>query len=656
MQIFQKIKVDHFVFLFVLVSLVIALCIYDDYGQSTDEPLEFQRANVALQAYSFENFDQVKKMYLDLGIVRYYGTAITAAILWVAKLVAPFVGRSYQSLVHYFYFFTFQIGVISIYYLAKNLVEEVYAFLVMLLFATQPLLWGHAFLNPKDIPIMSMILVSVTGGVFAVNRITDSISYNENLWASLKGNFQSDWRQILSKKKQRLFYTFVLYFLSLPVSIILVRQIVVWMISKAYHAPELTYLHRIFLRFSPNLNTIGLDSYIHKTSILVNRFMVGLSVLIFMLFLGWLWRKLPSFRDNLLTHLLLDFHSMSKKEIWVTIYPVIFAGMLWGIANSTRISGFVAGGMVGVYILLRLREKGILIGIGYTLIAIITSFISWPYLWFFGLKGYKQSIKLFSSFDWSGKVLFRGVLYPAKDIPRGYLLELISLQFTVPLVILAILGMGLGIWLMVKKRVNWQFYVVVYAWFLLPVLYLVFGNPTFYNNFRQYLFITPPLFLFAAIGIQSIGQRIRSKPALIVFGVITLIPGLIALVSYHPYQYVYYNQFVGGIEGAWGTYELDYMNTAYKEGMAYINKVAPEGARILVWRVEFIAETYQRNDLEIVQQSKVEDISIRDFDYGLIQNVLKIAENNLFERAVVYTVEVKDVPLLYVLDYGLLGE
>ena len=52
---------------------------------------------------------------------------------------------------HFVYFVTFLIGVWALYHLAARWMSQNAAFGAALLFLTQPVFWGHAFINPKDI-------------------------------------------------------------------------------------------------------------------------------------------------------------------------------------------------------------------------------------------------------------------------------------------------------------------------------------------------------------------------------------------------------------------------------------------------------------------------------------------------------------------------
>jgi len=44
------------------------------------------------------------------------------------------------------------------------------------------------------------------------------------------------------------------------------------------------------------------------------------------------------------------------------------------------------------------------------------------------------------------------------------------------------------------------------------------------------------------------------------------------MVRLHPYEYVYYNQFIGGLPGAYGKYETDYWAVSYYEATRMLVK------------------------------------------------------------------------------------
>ena len=108
-------------------------------------------------------------------------------------------------------------------------------------------------------------------------------------------------------------------------------------------------------------------------------------------------------------------------------------------------------------------------------------------------------------------------------------------------------------------------------------LYLVL-NPIVYNGLRHFLYVVVFLTLIAGFLIIDIYGKIDKKYKL---------PAKALLVSYfiftfarmvilHPYEYVYYNELIGGLKGAEGKFELDYWGAAYTEAAKYVGKKSQE--------------------------------------------------------------------------------
>jgi hypothetical protein len=60
--------------------------------------------------------------------------------------------------------------------------------------------------------------------------------------------------------------------------------------------------------------------------------------------------------------------------------------------------------------------------------------------------------------------------------------------------------------------------------------------------------------------------------------VICLLPSVFGIVSLHPYEYIYYNSFVGGVSGAEGRFETDYWAISFREAAEYVNENASPNA------------------------------------------------------------------------------
>jgi hypothetical protein len=75
------------------------------------------------------------------------------------------------------------------------------------------------------------------------------------------------------------------------------------------------------------------------------------------------------------------------------------------------------------------------------------------------------------------------------------------------------------------------------------------------------------------------------------------LPGIVSSLRLYPYEYVYYNSFVGGPAGAEDRFELDYWRISLREVAFKLNELAPQGAIIVVARSAGLFVEYSRPDL-----------------------------------------------------------
>jgi hypothetical protein len=407
--------------------------------------------------------------------------------------------------------------------------------------------------------------------------------------------------QTFQGKRKKLFRGMIYFWGSLILiwAFKLQNPLVSKVITTAYNAPKTNWLGQIFRIYAPNANTVPLADYIQRAQEISS---TALGLLIFLLpLLGFgalvLYALQPHkslWQDIVLFHIR-QFQA-KNRGYWI---PVLIAGSIWGLAVSIRVTNLTAFGIVVGYLFVKLGKRSILPLITYTLAAALVCFITWPYLWYFGWQGFIDSLTVFSNFPREGGLVWlRGVIQ-IKDIPPNYLLHTMAIQFTEPLIFLAVMGIIVSIILAFRKKFPVLDLILLLCWFFLPILYAAIAHPTLYNNFRQFIFITPPLFFFSGVLMGWTGRHIKSKIILGLLLVMILSPGMIGIMQLHPYQYVYYNQFVGGTEGAAGLYEMDYWFTAYKEVVQYLNENAPANSKVMVYGNYKIADHYARPDLQL---------------------------------------------------------
>ena len=124
-----------------------------------------------------------------------------------------------------------------------------------------------------------------------------------------------------------------------------------------------------------------------------------------------------------------------------------------------------------------------------------------------------------------------------------------------------------------------------------------------YDGFRHFLFILPPIFMLAGIALQTVFQKIQHVWLNAILMLVVLSPAVLADIRLHPYQYTYYNQFVGGTGAAAKMYETDYWQTCYKDAVEQLaEQVAGEPVNLYVKREFYIAAYYAPENITVDSQ------------------------------------------------------
>jgi len=482
----------HPILILLAINILIGLFIFRDYGLSWDEPLFYDYADALGYAYSPRAWFSG-----DFNLENAYGASGTdhanrgpAYILLAEQPVRLLesLGLDNASAWHLVNFLAFQLAVYFIHRLAQRWMKPWPAFAAAALFSTQPLFWGHAFINPKDPPFLAFFLASVCLGFEMVN----------------------------------------------------------------------------------------------------------------------VWK---------------DGTKNRRRKFQASILPAI----ILGITTSIRVLGPLAGLFVALYTLQGIRRKAVPHLMVYALIAILTMFIAWPYLWPDPLGRFIEVFRFMSDNPTQLAVLFNGQLYQAGELPRRYLPILLSITLTEPVWILFIIGLFLAFWKQITARSSLSTghrsliteYTLILLWFLIPFAYVILRKPPMYDGYRHFLFMLPPVFIFAGLAFENLFARVQSRWINAVIVLLILMPGVAAAVQLHPFEYAYYNSFAGGTGGAFRTYETDYWLTCYKDAMQQFNAQAAQGTRLFVKREPYIAANYASPGISI-HDYRAEFGGIQSGDYILV--------------------------------------
>ena len=171
--------------LLLAVTLVIGLFVFRDYGLTWDEPLFYKYGDALGYAYTPANwlgghFD-LNKSYGPSGDDHKNRGPAYLLLAREPVYLLESLGVDAAAAWHLLNFITFLFGVYFTFRLAERLVHPLAALAAASFFASQPLLWGHGFINPKDMPFMVFFTGSVWLGFRMVDELIDD-PHRSSFW------------------------------------------------------------------------------------------------------------------------------------------------------------------------------------------------------------------------------------------------------------------------------------------------------------------------------------------------------------------------------------------------------------------------------------------------------------------------------------------
>lgn len=553
-----------FLLVFILLNLLIAALTLTHYGESWDEYNFFQYAEESLAAYPGLFQPGFERTFSD-PTLRHYGSWFLMTCVLAARL---FPQAYISDVAHFLTFALFQGGVLLMYVLARRWLSAWPALASALLYATQPVLYGHAFINARDIPFQVGFMASLYFGL----RWSDSLPALPET-------------KKVSYEKPRL-----------PAFIL-----ILWGLGIAFLGYFALQLADSWLQAAPALADASgareLDLYLRPV---LAKFWAGL----IFLSLALAWSAVlvlpvnPSLRHKLWKNELRPYALQVKMALRSSAFWL--ASLALALTVGIRVMGGMAAVLVVAHALWRVRRAAFLPVFLYAIFAILLVIPTWPYLWGEPLLRLLITFRLMTSFPWPGQVLFAGKFYAGNELPRSYLPTLFGLQLTEPLLLLAVLGLLVVSWKVLRRDSAYaELLLLSLGWFGLPLGVALLGQSYFYDNFRQLLFILPPIFLWAGLGLETLFERLQRPVWKISLLILLVLPGVMAIFSLHPYPYIYYNSLPGGTLGAFRQYEMDYWGTSFREVALYLNQNAPQDAEVVVWGPPTTLWRYLRRDIRV---------------------------------------------------------
>ena len=620
---------------FVLTLIIGALTVHE-YGIIVDELNNQRYAADTLAAYP-SIFGLRYEPNYDSSYDGHGPAFVTLAFVFV-KIVQALSPEAFTpDLWHYAYFLTFPLAGLCLYWLVRRWFSTWTAWGMLLLFSTQPLLRGHAFINPKDIPFMFFLTLSVLWGFRMVDAVAAGEAYVslEKPAATLKDRLRR-----ADPRRRRRFLTYLALAVIIALTLVIfsqqVNSLLEQVVTYFYTAEPASWAGRLFDTAASH--SVPAEDYVSKAVRLFDRaerIALVAGSLFFLVYFGLLINDTTPgrFMSQIRTQRprferwMTDLAGFLKRSInargvqaWLAEFfgalrhpYIILAGIALGLATGIRAIGPVAGVIVVLYLFAKVRSKAWAPAMAYFLIGGIVTYLAWPRLWDAPVLRYLEALGIASKFPhFPGRVLFNGQLYGPSDLPRFYLPVLLNIQLTEPLLLCIYGGLGLLTWRLLRGRLRTDLLLYISLGFALPLFGLIVLNSTLYHNFRQALFLLPPLVVVAAFALEFVFSKLNQIWLRVFLIAALILPGIYSTAKLYPYEYVYYNSLVGGPAGAAYRYEMDYWRISLREMALELNEVASPGSLIVVTRSAGLLARYTRPDLVVDKPIN----SILDLDHG----------------------------------------
>ena len=577
-------------------AAVVGMLLVRTYGVSWDEVDNVAVGEAARRAYAGS------KDYFALpGLVEHgplyfmIFTATSETIHRILPLWSLADGR------HITTYATFLFGALSFYVICLRLLSRKSALMATILFSTQPILFGSAFVNQKDIPFMTFFLAVIASGLVGVDGWGAFSGERpgqppESLGLTLRRfteHAAADWRE-LGESAKRHFYVLLTIGTLIIVDLFLVgllRHLGASVLEAAYYRRALWPIQRLFDLIAVDAYKTPLQLYVEKFGSLFSVLRLGISFLLVLVLVSIVFARR-----------VLDSIGKLWRGSWSKdLYPYwLGSAVFLGCAICIRQVGVLAGALLSLYMLYRGRARAVLPLLLFWLVAAVVAYVTWPYLW---VDPVHRILESFSKLDvYNHRVVFRGHIFSSSELPWIYLPELTSLQLTEPAVILAGVGLPVLAWKSLRRASDPLVVGLLIGWIGAPTYWLIFRGAAIYGGIRHLLFVLPPVLILAGAGIEAILDRVhRPWPRRAILSLI-LIPGLWGIISLQPYEYTYFNSFVGGVSGAYGEYNQDYWCTSIKEATETVNRVAGPAQALMIFGQVQNAIPYARSDLQIESQ------------------------------------------------------
>ena len=193
----------------------------------------------------------------------------------------------------------------------------------------------------------------------------------------------------------------------------------------------------------------------------------------------------------------------------------------------------------------------------------------WPYIMNSPIKNTIQAFNDLSHFHISIRQLFEGSFQWSDTLPWYYTPKYIFITTPIAVIIGFLIYPFISGW---KKENRFNSFFIYFAC-IFPIFWIAYSNANVYGGWRHALFTYPAMVVVAGLGFNALIDICKNKYLKItatILPFLLLIPSTLHIIRNHPYEYVYFNELAGGMDKAYGNYEMDYYYHSTREATEWI--------------------------------------------------------------------------------------
>ena len=269
------------------------------------------------------------------------------------------------------------------------------------------------------------------------------------------------------------------------------------------------------------------------------------------------------------------------RSAGVTLYAILFLYDTYAYHQDRRSNA--PPPMTWTEFLGREIQTVILVG----MVALFFSFLTWPYLAANLIPNLKEVFAIQRGYTWNETVLYNGSYIEGTKLPGSYFTTWFAISTPLMVLLPALLSPFL-----IRKRFQHRLFVLFFFMLTLNTAAYLMVRPVVYDGVRLFLFLVPPLVSLAALAVIEFCKANKKRLVTAIIGILIAINAgavLKEMISLHPYQYIYFNALVGGLEGAYKNYDTEYWGASYNEAINWFKEnIAVDKKKIYKIHIEGI--------------------------------------------------------------------